>query len=330
MWHLFYSGRVDGKEFMQKKNDLGTLSFAEKAKLWWSPARISKIAGKKKLFFDPATTAPLLRELLLLNSDASMPADCVRKFMQINHMIELIKPRLLELKERFAVVKILDCGCGNSYLSFLLAWAFQHIWDHPVLIVGIDTNKKIIQQCEARAARLGLQNSLQFYSCPVKSFLTEFSNSDNRYHALIALHACDTATDDALALALALKTDLIAVAPCCQAELANKWRVFSSQNVQHAFGIVMRSPEMRRDVASSMTDAMRLLLLRGSGYEAQSIEFVPSEHTPKNRLLVAQRRGNYYDDALREYRQLKTHLGDMGIGLEDALPEAVSNRFSLV
>ena len=329
-----------------------TPTFAQKVKTWWTPERTAKVTGNKKVLFDPALTAPLLRELLLLNADASMAADSVRKFMQINHMVELLKPRMLELKDRFPVVKILDCGCGNSYLTFLLAWAFQHIWKHPVVIVGIDTNAKVIEQCQARAQRLGFSDLLQFEAISVQDFWArekadaaqilaseqntsaggEGAKAKNRlrFHAVIALHACDTATDDALATALELKADVIAVAPCCQAELASKWRELSGKNFKHALGVVMRSHELRRDVASSFTDAMRLLLLRGSGYETQSMEFVPSAHTPKNRLIVAQRRGNYQDDALKEYLELKEHLGGEGISLEANLPEAARARLTLV
>lgn len=302
------------------------LPFSEKVKAHWTPERTAKVTGNKKVFFQPAEAAPLLRALGLLNADASMPADAVRKFMQINHMLELLKPKMLDLKERFKVVRVLDCGCGNSYLTFLLAWAFKHVWRHPAAIVGIDTNAKAIARCKERADELGLGDLLAFECVSVKDFMDKVSGEGERFHAVVALHACDTATDDALSLALAIKADVIAVAPCCQAELASQWRTLSGQNMKHAMAAVMRSHELRRDIASSFTDALRLLLLRGCGYETQAMEFVPSAHTPKNRLIVSSRRGNFSDEALVEYVELKKALGDVTISLEKSLPPHVLGR----
>jgi hypothetical protein len=132
---------------------------------------------------------------------------------------------------------------------------------------------------------------------------------------IVGLHACDTATDDALALAFSEKADAVAVAPCCQAELANRWRKLSAEQFKSAFSVLIQSPELRRDSCSTFTDAMRVLLMRGQGYEVTTTEFVPSAHTPKNRLILAQRRGNYFEPALVEYVQLRNALG-AGIGLE--------------
>jgi len=301
------------------------LSFAQKAEQHWTPERVRKVTGGKKFLIDPRQGSTLLRALGLLNADASMPADAVRKYVQINHMVALIEPTVQQLSERFSPVRILDCGCGNSYLTFLLAWCFKNVWNKKALIYGIDTRADVIGKSQQRAVDLGLDDILQFEKISVQDFAqrrADLPSPDerkaSRMHMVVALHACDTATDDALALAFAEKSDAVAVAPCCQAELANKWRKLSADHFKSAFSVLLNSPELRRDSCSTFTDAMRVLLLRGSGYEASTTEFVPSNHTPKNRLILASRRGNYLESALREYLELKSSLG-AGLTLDERL-----------
>jgi SAM-dependent methyltransferase len=310
------------------------LSFAQKAAKHWTPERLKKITGGKKYIIDPLNGGELLRSLGLLNSDASMPADATRKFVQINHMISLIEPLVLSLSERFQVVRVLDCGCGNSYLTLLLAWCFREIWKKPAQIIGIDTRSDVIAKSAKRAVELRLQDYVRFETLSVADFhrrreeiVSEDERKATRTHFVIALHACDTATDDALALAFADKSDAFAVAPCCQAELAGVWRKMSAENFKSAFSVLIQSPELRRDSCSTFTDAMRVLLARGCGYEVTATEFVPSAHTPKNRLLTGIRRGNYLETALDEYAAMRKALG-AGIALEQRLSSEAVLRLS--
>lgn len=302
------------------------LSFAQKAAAHWTPERIRKVTGGKKYVLDPVAGAELLRSLGLLNADASMPADAVRKYAQINHMIALIEPTVLALCARFSTVRILDCGCGNSYLTLLLAWCFREVWKKQAQIVGIDTRADVIAKSNKRAQDLGLQDTVTFETISVADFQrrreaieSEDERKASRSHFIVALHACDTATDDALALAFAERADAFAVAPCCQAELAGVWRQKSAENFKNAFSVLINSPELRRDSCSTFTDALRVLLARGAGYEVTTTEFVPSAHTPKNRLITGVRRGNYLESALDEYAELRQALG-AGIALEKRLP----------
>jgi SAM-dependent methyltransferase len=308
------------------------LSFAQKAKKHWTPERIRKVTAGKRYIVDPVGGSELLRTIGLLNADASMSADAVRKYSQINHMVLLLEPTLLSLAERFSGLKILDCGCGNSYLTLLLAWCFKNVWRKSAIITGIDTRDDVIKKSRARAAELDLSEFLEFETLSVQQWAERRSlielpeeRKATRPHLVVALHACNTATDDALALVFAERADAFAVAPCCQAELAQKWRQLSSENFKNAFSVLIQSPELRRDSCSTFTDAMRILLARGSGYEVTSTEFVPSGHTPKNRLIMGIRRGNYLDSALAEYAELEKMLG-AGIGLAQRLPPDVASR----
>jgi hypothetical protein len=304
--------------------------FAARAAAYWTKERTQKLVGGKKLPLMPGEAGTLLRALGLVNRDASMSADAVRKFLQINHMVALLEPAMLDLTKAFPTVRVLDAGCGSSYLTYLLAWCFLHRWKHPAQILGVDRNVQVIQKCRDRMGMVGLDAVLRFESGPIagldfaatwaKAFGGE-PDPSLRPHALVALHACDTATDDALALAVRLRADFIAAAPCCQAELARKWSALAGEHAAGAFAPVWNAAHLRRDLGASMTDTMRTLLLRGCGYEVTPMEFVPSTHTPKNTLLRATRRGNYRRESLVEYVELRRATGGAGIALEDSLPE---------
>jgi SAM-dependent methyltransferase len=251
-----------------------------------------------------------------------MSADNVRKFLQINHMLTLLQPSLHDMAQRHKSVRILDACCGNSYLAFLLAWVFTEEWHKECLVVGIDKNKKVIEQSRQRAAQLGFSGVMRFFDEPIDNGVWERVSEATdespkpRPHIIVALHACDTATDAALSLAAHLETDIVAVAPCCQAELAAKWEKLSAD---HPLGPIFKTGNLRREGAALMTDTMRMLLMRSRGYEVTVTEFVPSEHTPKNRLLLCQRRGRYSRDAHMAYERFKDTLGGESILLESLL-----------
>jgi hypothetical protein len=133
-------------------------------------------------------------------------------------------------------------------------------------------------------------------------------------HGVIALHACDTATCDAIALGVTANVELIAVAPCCQAELARGWTDLAERGESGAFGSLWRMPHLRRETAAHLTDAMRMLLLRARGYDAVALEFIAAEHTQKNSLIRAMR-GKGDPDARAEYASLVAATGGCGLAL---------------
>jgi hypothetical protein len=145
---------------------------------------------------------------------------------------------------------------------------------------------------------------------------------------LVALHACDTATDEALALGIGWGAELIAAAPCCQAELARAWAARAAAagaaardaGGAHPFAPIWGAPHLRREAGATLTDALRALLLRGCGYETTPMEFVASAHTPKNTLLRAVRAGPPDAAAMRAYVALRDALGGDDIRLAHLLP----------
>jgi len=329
---------------------LTTDEFIAKAHALWTPEKTKKVTGGKRYPLVPGGAPLLLRELGLLNADATMSADAVRKFGQINHMLLLLETQLTDLAARHKTVRILDAGCGSSFLTFLLAWWFERRHaESPdaakACILGIDANAKLIDKSARIAKTLGFESSLKFVasaldaidwpSQAVAAFGTEESAAKDggvaRPNMVVALHACDTATDDALALAVKERADFVAVAPCCQAELAGQWKAFSQvppagdlQAAGRAMAPVYAAPQLRREIAADMTDMLRMLLLRSCGYEVTATEFTSSSHTPKNRLITAVRRGRFLESALGEYRQLRDHLGGGSIKLERMVAEVLA------
>ena len=304
------------------------IEYADKIKTYWTPEKLSKVIGTKKYPLTPVNAPYLLRSLGILNSDCSISPNNMSKFIQINHMFNLIEPHISELKKRHKQVNILDAGCGKSYLTFLLAWYFEKNFSaekSPAQIFGVDNNKKLIADCQTKSKNLFYESFLHFENLSLLNLewsqIIEVVPGDkanlSRPHAVVALHACDTATDMALAFAVKEKADFIAVAPCCQAELARKWK--DNPIPDHAFSPIFQAPQLRREVAAQMTDALRVCLMRAHGYEVTCTEFVESSHTPKNRLITCVRRGNYLKSAEKEYKELKEALGGQSFMLENLL-----------
>jgi len=323
---------------------------AARARAYWTPARTEELARGKALRLPPAEAAPLLRALGLLRQDASMPPPQVRKYFQINHMVALLEPALRELRAGHAAIRLLDAGCGRSYLTLLLAWCAKHVWHHRLEVLGVDRNPAVIEEGRRRTALAELDDVVRFEAGALdeldvraawrRAFGADASASvasdgvggardgtgsardsvgsaldGAAVHGVIALHACDTATCDALALGVALEAELIAVAPCCQAELARAWTALDEGGAAGAFAPIWGAPHLRRETAAHVTDAMRTLLVRAAGYEVRAIELVPSEHTRKNTLIRAIKRADGDPAARTAYEALRDATGGAGIAL---------------
>lgn len=303
---------------------------SERCKAYWTESQTHGQFGSKNLILPPADYGPLLRSMGLLKADGSMSPDSVRKYMQISHMLTLLEPYVRTLAESHPVVRILDLACGNSYLTLVLAASIAQRISHPAEILGVDRNERLIQACRERAWRLQLDSSLRFEASLInhvnlrqtweRSFPT---SKDPAPHMVVALHACDTATDDAIALGLATKADLIAVVPCCQAELARKWAARVSNDPSSPLNPVWIWPHMRRELGATVTDLLRTLLLKACGYDAYATEFVPSNHTPKNTMIRAQRTDDVNPERMLDYLRVRSQFGGESIHLEELLPPAL-------
>lgn len=302
------------------------VALKSKAQEHWTKDRLDKLMAGKKLPLSPKDAADLLYICGVMNADASISAHNVSKYLQINHMLQLLQPILDDLVSRHQQIRIADLACGNSYLALMLTWFLYTTKNIRAHVVGVDHNDKVIANSNKRAAELGFADHCRFVSMPLQDVNASqlFASADDsepkstRPHLVLALHACDVATDFALATAIKSEADHFAIAPCCQAELARAW---SSADVPktHPHYPLFKAPNLRRETAAQYTDLMRMLLARGRGYEVTATEFVPSEHTNKNRLLVGHRRGRYLKEADEQFAALKSAMGNHTITLETLL-----------
>ncbi len=253
-------------------------------------ARARKVMGGKDRALRPDASAPLLRVIGLMNADGTISADSAKKYKQVNHFVELCRPVWERLSAARAAsheapLRVLDLGCGSGYLGFVLAEALR-LAEIPVRLHGVDRRDDVIGQCRARAAALG-QPGLSFEAASIAD-VDPTSALGGAPELVVALHACDTATDDALALAVRAGASSILAAPCCQHELAEQLR--HAPEAAAPVPALLRCSLLRQGYAAELTDALRVELLEACGYHVDAIEFVGSQHTPKNLLLRAHRR----------------------------------------
>jgi hypothetical protein len=302
---------------VRSQRDQWAVRFAETARAHWTDARTRELTDGKDLLILPGQAALLLRAIGLLHRDGSMPPTQVRKYLQINHMVTALAGAIGDLRARHPVIRIVDAGCGRSYLTLLLAYCGRERWGHRIEVLGVDRNPEVIVECRRRTLLAGLDDVVTFQHATLDALDALAVSAP--VHGVFALHACDTASCDAIALGVAREADLIAVAPCCHAELARGWSALAERGDDGAFAPVWRAPHLRRETAVQVTDAMRMLLLRGAGYDVTPMEFIAAEHTKKNTLIKARRRGPTDPDARAQYAALVAATGGCGIRLADRL-----------
>lgn len=229
------------------------------------------------------TRAPWLRTLGVTNETGQPREGMAPKFRQIQKFAELLTDLVAEAfpepaagAEAAAPFRILDAGSGKGYLTFALA----HALGPRARILGIERRSDLVEFCQRTAAAHGLAPRLQFAAGEIGRAAP---GSDAPPDVLIALHACDTATDDALAVGLAAGARLLVVAPCCQKELRPQL------TAPPVLAEALRHGIFQERQAEFVTDAMRALLLEWSGYRTKVFEFVSTEHTAKNLMIAALR-----------------------------------------
>jgi hypothetical protein len=261
---------------------------------------------RKRRLLEEGKPVPFLAELGVMTTDGKVRAQRYDKFRQVNRFLELVDDVLPRRP-----LRIVDFGSGKSYLTFALYHLLAVERGIDVEVVGLDLKKDVIERCRALARRLGYER-LRFEVGDIALF--DGAPAD----VVVSLHACDTATDAALDRAVRWGAEVILAVPCCQHELYDQVRSAPlSPLLSHGI--------LRERFAALATDAARAQLLEAVGYDAQVIEFVDLEHTAKNLLIRAVRRGNTGDAAaLGRYRAFKEQLGiDPALerALQDLLPK---------
>jgi SAM-dependent methyltransferase len=228
----------------------------------------------------PGESRALLQELHLLTRDGDLNADSLRKLKQVNHLVRLLAPALEDVLSRFGDPVVVDCGSGKGYLGFVLYELFVGPAGKGTLI-GIESRPELARAATERAARLGYER-MRFIAADVAG-----APVPPRVHLVTALHACDTATDDALVLAARHGADHVAVVPCCQAEVARQ--LAGRRGVDPALAEMHRHPWHRRELGSHLTNVIRALGLEALGYQVTVTELAGWEHSLKNELILGRK-----------------------------------------
>jgi len=233
----------------------------------------------------------LLKELHILTRDGKMNQDSRRKLKQVFHLVQFIEPILLDLSVHQNNFTLVDFGAGKSYLGFLLYDLVAKQLKHPFEIIGLDIRRDLVQHSIELAQKIGF-DKMSFFQLNTEEALHSPNLSKN-IDVVTALHACNTATDDAIDFALKKKAPHIILVPCCQAELANLLKQNKSQALKNKyFSALWKFPIHTREFGSHLTNVLRCLFLESKGYEVTVTELVGWEHSMKNELIIANLKPN--------------------------------------
>ncbi|WP_097028528.1 class I SAM-dependent methyltransferase [Clostridium peptidivorans] len=236
----------------------------------------------------------LLKEIGIMSNDGKIRNDKIRKYNQIDHYVELLEGILDKLPSN-ETINILDCGCGKSYLTFVLNYYLTEVKKRKCFFIGLDISETVINSSKEMAENLGYRN-MEFKALDIKDYVP-----DKKIHVVISLHACDTATDMALALGIRVKSDVIIAVPCCHRELLNQYSYIP-------FKGILKHGILKARMADVLTDGLRSLMLEAYGYDVSVVEYISPLETPKNLMIRALKTKDFDNRVLEEYLKLTTDL----------------------
>ena len=249
---------------------------------------------RKRYILEEGRPVPFLKDLGVMTADGKIVNFRYDKFRQINRFLEFIEDILPQLPKN-REVRIIDFGCGKSYLTFAMYYYLHELQGLDVRITGLDLKEDVIEHCGRLARQYGYEK-LEF----LHGDIADYTGAD-QVDMVVTLHACDTATDYALAKAVRWNAKVILSVPCCQHELNGQMENDLLKPIFH-YGIV------KERMAALYTDALRAEILENHGYRTQILEFIDMEHTPKNLLLRCIRGGRRKDNE-EQIRAITAFLG---------------------
>jgi SAM-dependent methyltransferase len=262
------------------------------------PVPVSFSHDRKKERLLEAADSIFLRELGVTNNMGEVKHDMKDKFLQINRYLELLQPEIKQLPAT-EILKIADMGSGKGYLTFALYDYLVNRVGINVEMTGVEFRNDLVKTCNDIAINCGFLN-LEFFKGTIEE--AEIDDPD----ILIALHACDTATDEAIYRGIQAGSSLIVCAPCCHKQIRKEFSVTSELSSVLKHGIL----EERQ--AEIITDGMRALLMEAHGYKTRVFEFISTEHTPKNLMIVGRKihsGKSARDKALNNIQKIKEMFG---------------------
>lgn len=253
---------------------------------------------KKKYILEEGIVVPFLQDLGVMTQDGKIVRTKMDKFRQINRFLEFVEDILPQL-DKDRELTLLDFGCGKSYLTFAMYYYLKVLKGYNIRIIGLDLKKDVIEHCNQLRTKYGYER-LNFYEGDIASY-----KGVESVDMVVTLHACDTATDYALAKAVKWGAKVILSVPCCQHE-ANRTIADETLSPVMDYGI------LKERFAAIATDGARAKLLESKGYQTQILEFIDMEHTPKNLLIRAVKTGKpdvkAYDEVQNMSRVLNIDL----------------------
>ena len=258
----------------------------------------------------PGQSIELLKELHILTRDGRMNQDSQRKLKQVYHLFQFIEPLLKEIQAEHADIQLVDHGAGKSYLGFILYDLFFKSLTDKSHIYGIETRDDLVKKSQTLAEKLAFSH-MTFLNLSVADSITS-PLLPAKIDIVTALHACNTATDDAIRFALQRQAKFMVLVPCCQAEVAAIFNKNKSASLaKSALTEIWRHPLHTREFGSQLTNVLRCLQLEAHGYQVKVTELVGWEHSMKNELIIAS-----YKNLPRRRPQERLHevLETLGLG----------------
>jgi len=264
---------------------------------------------KKAYLLEEGVPHDFLVKLGVMNQDGKVLAKKYDKFRQLNRYIEMVADCIPHLPKDRAI-NIIDFGCGKAYLTFALYYYLVKVMDFKVNIIGLDLKTDVIEYCNMVAEDLNYKG-LRFLQGDIRDY-----TQDGGVDMVVTLHACDTATDDALVKAVGWDASVILAVPCCQHEFFKK--------VHNPVMMPMEKHGLIKERMSSLiTDSLRANVLEILGYQVQVLEFIDMEHTPKNILIRAFKKEGNVAQAIEEYKKFKQFWH-----LEPYIEQAMGHHFT--
>lgn len=255
----------------------------------------------------PEQSIELLKALHILTRDGKLNQDSRRKLKQVYHLFQFIEPLLKQLQIKRNDFCVVDHGAGKSYLGFILVDLYLRHHAPLAMMVGIETRSELVEQTKKLAQDLGF-NQMRFLNESVAQSIASPS-LPAEVDLVTALHACNTATDDAIRFGLAKRAEFMVLVPCCQAEVAGVLRKHKAQQLKDPLAEIWRHPLHTREFGSQVTNTLRCLQLEAHGYQVTVTELVGWEHSMKNELIIAQRKGPPKPHTVARLEALLERLG---------------------
>jgi Methyltransferase domain len=260
----------------------------------------------------PGQSLELLKELHILTRDGKMNQDSRRKLKQVYHLVQFIEPLLQQVMDQRGKLTLVDHGAGKSYLGFILydlfCKALAEKGEHaPAQVVGIETRAELVEKSQQLASRLGF-SGMSFLPLSVADSIQSTALPE-QVDVVTALHACNTATDDAISFALQKKAQFMVLVPCCQAEVASVLRKNKAKALASPLTELWRHPLHTREFGSQATNVLRCLQLEAHGYQVTVTELVGWEHSMKNELIIATHKALPGQRAAQRLHEILATLG---------------------